>query len=233
MKIIIKLIICMLSFNSLAQIAPLENHIWYLEKLVINGNDVFPPQNLQPNNDFNYNQTYNFLLKSCWDINGELTYNDANYEFSIIDSVLTPNECPSVPNADLFDTTYISEFYDFNNGHPNPFSYAFTTQPNYIVLTITNGNGDQAIYRNEQLAVANKEKVAVHLYPNPVTNNFQLEVESGKNIKSLRIFSVNGKEVLGFKEAQSTYDVSQLPAGIYFVKIKSETGESVKKMLKQ
>lgn len=125
---------------------------------MISGSDVFPPQNLQPNNDFNYNQTYNFLLKSCWDINAELTYNDANYEFSIIDSVLIPNECPNVPNADMFDTTYISEFYDFNNGHPNSFSYAFTTQSNYIVLTITNGNGDQAIYRNQQLVLGAKKK---------------------------------------------------------------------------
>lgn len=234
MKTIIQLFICLLSLNSFAQIAPLENYTWYLEKLVIYGSDVLPPQGINPYNDFKDSDMPNaFAFESCWVMYGGMTYNDSDNQFSIITSAIIPNECPSIPNADMFDTTYFSEFYDFDNTHPNPFSYAFTTQPNYIVLTITNDNGDQAIYRNEQLAVANKEKVAVNLYPNPVTNHFQLEVESGKKIKSIRIFSVNGKKVLHFKEAQSTYDVSYLPAGIYFVKIKSEAGESVKKMLKR
>jgi len=102
-----------------------------------------------------------------------------------------------------------------------------------IVLTITNANGDQAIYRSQQLAIGSKAKVEVNLYPNPVTNNFQLEIETGKEIKTVRIFSVNGKEVLSFKEVQDSYDVSELPQGIYFVNIESKTGQSMKKMLKQ
>jgi len=37
---------------------------------------------------------------------------------------------------------------------------------------------------------------------------------------------------LRFKEAQTSYDVSQLSADIYFVEVESETGKSIKKIVK-
>ncbi|MDQ7916133.1 T9SS type A sorting domain-containing protein [Mesonia sp. MT50] len=231
MKIIIKLIICLLSFNSLAQIAPLEDHTWYLEKLVINGNDFPPPLVYQDNYTASFDNDYFIFGSPCSSVEGILTHN-STASFAINEGGSDFQICPGLTGVDAYDEKFAIDFIDIDD-FLNPFSYTFATQPNYIVLTITNGNGDQAIYRNQQLAVASMEKVAVNLYPNPVTNHFQLEVESGKNIKSVRIFSVDGKEVLHFEEAQITYDVSYLPAGIYFVKIKSETGESVKKMLKR
>ncbi|WP_394907752.1 T9SS type A sorting domain-containing protein [uncultured Mesonia sp.] len=233
MEAIIKLVICLLSLTSFAQVAPLENHTWYLEKLVINGNDVFPPQNLNPYNDFNWNnqQDY-FVVQSCSDLLGIMIYDDGNSQFTITNSSVGPGECPSVPDADMFDTTYIFEFYDFYTGHPTPFTYAFTNVSNYIVLTITSANGDQAIYRNQQLGVSSNDKLEVDLYPNPATSSFQLDINAGSNIKTVRIFSVNGKEVMYFKQPQGSYNVSQLSPGIYFVKIEGEYVKNNIKLLK-
>lgn len=113
------------------------------------------------------------------------------------------------------------------------YTYAFTQDGAAIILTIENANGNQAIYRNTQLSVSKNKKLEVHLYPNPVNTSFQLEVTSDKEINSIRIFSVHGKEVLRFKEAQTSYDVSQLSKGVYFVQIESETGKSLKKIVKK
>ena len=98
-------------------------------------------------------------------------------------------------------------------------------------MTITNGNGNQAVYRNQQLAVSKKEKLEVNLYPNPVSSNFQLEWK--EEIRSVRVFSVNGKEILKYKEAKSNYDISHFKSGIYFVEVEGRRNKSILKLIKR
>ncbi|MBW2960826.1 T9SS type A sorting domain-containing protein [Mesonia aestuariivivens] len=233
MKTIIKLIICMLSFNSFAQVAPLEDHTWYLEKIIINNADFLVPSEFENNYNADFSNSADYLLSApCYPIEGTLIYSQ-NQTFNINDAG-TPLDCDGLPQYVVeYDDFFFHELILSINTISNPFSYTFTTQPNYIVLTITNANGDQAIYRNQQLAVRGKKKVAFSLYPNPTANSFQVEMSSGEKIKSIRVFSVNGKEVLRFKESQTNYDVSQLSKGVYFVKIESEIGQSLKKIVKK
>jgi len=80
------------------------------------------------------------------------------------------------------------------------------------------------------LATDNVSKIVVALYPNPVQEDFQ--IESLEKVESVSIFSLAGKEVAHFG-SQNTYDISQLPTGVYFVKIKSTTGESIKRVIKK
>jgi hypothetical protein len=233
MKTIIKLVICLLSLTSFAQIAPLENHTWYLEKLVIGGNDFLPPtayQNSYTTEFLNGSLYYFNSPCSAVYLEGGITHLN-NQKFKMNYAYVTLSTCPSLNGVDEYDLL-ISQTYININSINNNFSYAFTYQPNYIVLTITNGNGDQAIYRNQQLGVSSNEKSEVDLYPNPVTSSFQLDIDAGSNIKTVRIFSVDGKEVMHFKKPQDSYNVSQLSPGIYFVKIESEYVKNNIKLLK-
>jgi exonuclease III len=81
-----------------------------------------------------------------------------------------------------------------------------------------------------QLAKAN-----LNIYPNPATNQFSITFE--KNIKNgfLEIFSVDGRCVksLMLLNNQSLVDVNinDLTNGIYYVKVSSESGEIVGKLM--
>jgi len=74
------------------------------------------------------------------------------------------------------------------------------------------------------------------LYPNPTTG--QLIIENGELImENVEIFNVMGqkqKTIVNYQlSIVNSIDISHLSAGIYFVKIQTEKGEIIKKVIKQ
>jgi hypothetical protein len=73
------------------------------------------------------------------------------------------------------------------------------------------------------------------IYPNPTSG--ELRIESGKSkINNIEIFDVYGRALLSdtsLHTYETTIDISHLPSGMYFVKIRTVAGEVVKKMLKE
>jgi len=226
-----KILIFAYSLISFGQQQELLQNTWYLTELNINNSNISIPNNTEVQsislfinaNDIMFTNVCNVL-----DTDSELLYD--NYTIEMTKYYQTLGSCDNSNNQN-FEDTY---FNLFKNNINIPFYYTISTSnSNTKILTITSSREDLATYQNQQLSAGNKAKVEVNLYPNPVASDFHLEIESGKEIKSVRIFSVNGKEVLSFKEVQDSYDVSELPQGIYFVNIESKTGQSMKKMLKQ
>jgi hypothetical protein len=80
------------------------------------------------------------------------------------------------------------------------------------------------------LAAGVADKIKASLFPNPVQGVFQ--IKTSEEIERVQIFSIDGKEVAYFG-SQSKYDISHLPAGIYFVKIHSNKGEAIQRMVKR
>jgi hypothetical protein len=78
---------------------------------------------------------------------------------------------------------------------------------------------------------ATKESKGLKLYPNPA--NTILQIESTSLIQEVALFNTLGEEIFaagnrsGFRY---TCDVSSLPAGIYFVRIRDETGTRLRKI---
>jgi len=71
---------------------------------------------------------------------------------------------------------------------------------------------------------------SVSVYPNPTTG--ELKIENGELlIKDIRIFDMSGISV--FNTQQTTFDVSHLPAGLYFVQITTEKGIVMRKVVKK
>jgi len=132
MKTLIKILICLLSFNSFAQTSPLEDHTWYLEKLVIDGNDFSPASAYQNNYTAIFYDSAGFLLNApCCPIDGILTYSQ-NQTFVINDSSF-PLDCDGLPQQVVeYDEKIVYELISSINISPNPFSYTFSNQPNYI-----------------------------------------------------------------------------------------------------
>jgi gluconolactonase len=72
------------------------------------------------------------------------------------------------------------------------------------------------------------------LYPNPVKDKFTIELTALKEKTKLSIFNINGQEVMEqqITDIKTEIDVSNLPTGLYFLRLKNcnliETGKIVK-----
>lgn len=107
-----------------------------------------------------------------------------------------------------------------------------------------NYNGDQVLQAidqpNDNFSIANicsnlkgindLNKFGVALFPNLVQNTLQVNTFEG--IECIKVFSITRKELLRFSNQQD-YDISQLPAGMYFVKLKSTRDESIQRVVKR
>ena len=72
----------------------------------------------------------------------------------------------------------------------------------------------------------------VHLYPNPTTG--KLQINAGKIMETISITDLQGKvlEMYEVNEKEFSVDISQLPDGIYFVKLSSSQETSFAKLIK-
>ena len=85
------------------------------------------------------------------------------------------------------------------------------------------------------LNVSNYEPAKVNIFPNPISEIFTLQLNSTYKNIDIEILSVTGKLIQKRKFKNSnkeTLDVSNLDAGIYFIRINADTNIFVDKVLK-
>ena len=100
-------------------------------------------------------------------------------------------------------------------------SFGYINTPTYFAL-------DDMSVRNE-VGVDELDQLAVRCYPNPVQN--VLNVNGGTG--SLDVRDVQGNVLLAQEhELSSTLDFSNLPHGVYFVRLTNESGQFVQKVIK-
>ena len=88
-----------------------------------------------------------------------------------------------------------------------------------------------AWYKNFTLSVADLEYNTISIYPNPTANSLTIKSNVLK-INSVTLFDVLSKKILTQKKNFSTVDITQFDIGIYFIKIETEKGIFIKKILK-
>ncbi|WP_299556865.1 alpha-amylase family glycosyl hydrolase [Seonamhaeicola sp.] len=95
--------------------------------------------------------------------------------------------------------------------------------------------GEFKIYGNQSASLSTEDNIfksGLTLYPNPARNAFRLN----KEVESVSIFNLTGKEIKSFKGNFSqgySFDIANLPQSIYLVKIKSSLGaQQTLKMVK-
>lgn len=72
-------------------------------------------------------------------------------------------------------------------------------------------------------------EAGINLYPNPVTNSFQ--IDSKNNIETVKLYDITGNLSKAFT-SKSNYDISDLSAGVYIVNIKTQIGSNTLKVVK-
>ena len=73
------------------------------------------------------------------------------------------------------------------------------------------------------------------VYPNPVEN--MLFIEADANVEEVSVYNVNGQQTTVNRQQLSanscTIDVENLTSGVYFIKVRTENGESVQRFIKK
>jgi len=119
-----------------------------------------------------------------------------------------------------------------------------TTAPGIVVVTATIKDGKTLGTDYEQnfeievtpLGINAIKQELINVYPNPTTGELVIE-SGGLSIENVEIFDMNGRNVLSNYHINTSsnhlINISHLPAGVYFVKIQTETGEVVRRVLKE
>jgi hypothetical protein len=86
-----------------------------------------------------------------------------------------------------------------------------------------------------EVSVKETPNTEINIFPNPTTGELRV-VSSEYRVVSIEVFDVYGRVITSHYSLLTTHysiDISHLQAGIYFVKINTEAGEVVKKIVKQ
>ncbi len=227
MKTILYILLFNFSAISFAQDPILFETDWFLMDLIVDGANVTIPNNGEIGNiplDF---IQIGFSTQPCNLLNMEIE-DLTNSDFTTSRAVIYEYNC-SFPDTYYFEEVYFMDFFHFDMMGLT-FNYALEIGANDTrMLTITNIEGDIAIYGNAALSVDDSPAAKVSIYPNPVKDKLFLSTKSALGNLKIKIFNIEGKllstQITDLK-SQTSIDVSSLKSGIYFLYIEDGTRET-------
>jgi hypothetical protein len=199
MKKILIILSILFSFISFAQDPQLFENDWYLQKLIINGEDNFPPSNEEVPFITVFFSEIQFETGVCDVMSGGIIYDDFNSQFTL-DVGLTFAGCKLSVNSD-FQLIYLQDFYE--NNVIEPFTYIIANESNYKTLSIINDSGNEAFYSSELLSTQDYYKNLFAIFPNPVKDKLFISGTIDLNDFAVNIFNINGKLVIQHKKHDS------------------------------
>lgn len=102
---------------------------------------------------------------------------------------------------------------------------AFTSYDGTVRSRVARINGGAS------LATTDFEKNDLKIYPNPIKDKFS--ITGNETINEIAIFDLLGKSVFTKKGRQQNIDISFLPKGIYILKVSSDKGVTIQKIIKE
>jgi len=163
------------------------------------------------------------------------TYTDGNgCSGSVIESI-TVIPSPTVSLSHFGDVCVSDAFFTLTGGSPAGGTY---TGPGVtggvfdpatagvgthtLTYSYTDGNGCtgeafETIYVGDCSGLGELGPDGLLLYPNPVSGSFTLVSE--QQIERVEILDMSGRVIKSFNEQQASYNISEVPSGVYFVTI--------------
>ena len=207
-----------------AQDSQLFDYTWYLEKMTIEGEDHFPPQNAElPYIFLTFQQIedkYTFTSTVCGSFGGIIEFNEDTFLFLEFGGTL--EECGEQENYD-YENLYSEYFYSQNS--TELFSYTIETNGDGSkTLIITNSDGNQAIYGNQHLSTYETAQNGTIIFPNPVKDKLYIKNSQNEHV-IIKIADVNGKQLLQQNVNSNEIEIINLShyvRGTYFVTIETK-----------
>lgn len=86
---------------------------------------------------------------------------------------------------------------------------------------------------NDEMINVKTNNPNIQIYPNPIVDEFSLKIQSDVNVESLKLFDTSGKLIKDIPDFKGKVNISGLSSGMYFLKIKTNKGEFLSKILKK
>jgi len=204
----------------------IENE-WFFQKMVISGEDIYPPETDEFNTinltfvEFDIDGDPGYFLYSgvCTSLEGMIIYmTDSVFSFFDISCCADGSLCTEPENVD-FENLYLNFYIYF---FENIFTYEITNTSEGLKLVITNIVGNEMHYSNQKMAVSEVEKSAISIYPNPVKDQLIIGMNNLKNVR-IKILNSLGELVLHqeLSSGETKLDFN-FPKGVYYLTIESE-----------
>lgn len=197
--------------------------------------DVYPTQVGVSNFEFTgfgiKDDEYVAIFGLAFDYEGTgYVYTTEDYNFERVnDFTWTPNKWYNV-RVEL-DATEINYYVNNVLIHTNE-NFSLT---DIVGLNIVHDNyGGDAYYDNikineTDLSIGDVSTSQIDVYPNPVENDFTINLPQNEKIKSVEVYNVSGQKLLESTTAKTS--VQLLSKGVYIVKIATENGKSYSKKI--
>jgi PKD repeat protein len=161
----------------------------------------------------------------------------ANKTAAVVDEVITLSNTSSGKPATRLKWTITPNSYTVVTGNDTtaPFSIKFTVTGFYSVgLSVTNAYGTDSKQKNSYISVSTtgikdiSETEGLVIYPNPTTAAFNIESLTGNfAMSSVEIMDLNGRMICKRNCSNSlseNIDLTNVPSGLYFVKVYTSNG---------
>ena len=177
--------------------------------------------------------TFNFY---SFTVTGDRTL-IANYEIYELKTIPTPPDGGTVqgsgnypPGIEVTLTAIANDGYEFVGWSKN--RTVVSTENPYTFITAL--HDEELVANFGVLGIETIDSYSVNIYPNPTTG--ELIISGELKIEKIDILDITGKVVSSHQITTSLnhqINISHLSAGIYFVKINTEAGEIVRKVVKE
>jgi hypothetical protein len=90
-------------------------------------------------------------------------------------------------------------------------------------------------YDSVYVGINESQESRLLVYPNPATDKITIKIAEGQAPSQLSMMNLNGEEVLtcSLIKPKTQIDISNLPSGVYFVRLTSDRTAEVGKFVKQ
>jgi len=232
-----------------AQIPPIFDYTWTIEKIVtgtqiitadLNPNGQYDTLKLNSSGIVLDNMTF-YALEGGYFGNCEMIFyfDDINSELlcHLFGCLLSDDNSSIISNYfnEIFiaqNANSISIDNDFVPFAFGPLTYNFSTSGNTIYLHIINSIGEVATFYANNLSQQDFLKESISIYPNPAKNVLHVE-SSAIAIKSIKIYDLSGRLVIEKENVKHQINVSQLLQGVYILEIETVVGVLREKLVKE
>jgi len=148
-------------------------------------------------------------------------------------------------NAEAFETTEFSSTealcaFEDHNAFENEYSellqimafYSINSNENGMTLSISTPIFGNAIFNNFPLSLREYDHSSIEVFPNPSSSVIHINAKNDI-ILDIELFSSTGKRIEVPSDHFDTVDISHLPKGLYYMKVATDNGIAIKKVLKE
>tara|TARA_R100000935_G_scaffold36196_1_gene56989 strand:- start:89881 stop:90594 length:714 start_codon:yes stop_codon:yes gene_type:complete len=223
------LIFISISLNSFAQDPQIFGQSWRCEGVTLD-TGTYIPTPIVANSYHPYGDFYpdSAIISFCEAQSTQSVFSGTENVFNLEGDIAIIGGPCDTSTQQSFQSLYFGVYWEANDVPINPFTYTILDDGDTKLLQVENANGAIAHYTNATLNVTDFKDVTIALYPNPANERITI-ASNDASIENLSIFNIHGQEVMTvkFQQNKPTLNISNLQAGVYFLKAESDTGQQL------